>query len=227
MNEMLEVTNTMGTEDTVETVKTIETHKYMTYKELLDVTRILDDERDRLLLLLLFDGFYVELDNLQYLRFVDLKGAEFEYLGVRKISKATSKTIIKALSERNVHTYSSHKGGIDELIPSDFILRERLGYKMRADIEVNGRFNGFAMNKTSIINRFTKLKQRYKFNFSMSSLYASGVIHRGKQVVQNKSNPKKEFVIYVQDYEKLSRARGYLYYKEYEKLKVRTSRKEN
>lgn len=197
------------------------TNKFVTYKEICDIVNNLDDYRDKVLIMLIFDGFYTQMDNIQNLKEEDIKEERYRYfgyrlLGERPISEETLYFIRKGLEEKEIHTFSNFKNGIDELIPSKYILRERLGYLNRCDIEVGERFNGFAMNKQSIINRFCKIKREYGLHFSLSSLYGSGVIHRGIEKIGNETaNHRVRFLNYLQKKEGVSKGMGYLYYRHY------------
>ena len=135
--------------------------------------------------------------------------------------------IHKALKETQIHTFSSFKGGLDELIPSNYILRERMGYLNRSDIKVGENFNGFAMNKQAIINRFSRMKRHYGLKFSLSTLYGSGVIHRGlKNIPLETPKHRVEFLNYLEEVEGVNRGMGYFYYKEFLKMLPRLE-KEN
>ena len=206
----------------------IETHKYVTYKEISEIINQLEDYRDKVLVMLIFDGFYTNMDEIQNLTEEDLEDkSRNRYLGGRKISGVTLRVIHKALKETQVHTFSSFKGGLDELIPSNYILRERLGYLNRCDIKVGENFNGFAMNKQAIINRFSRMKRHYGLKFSLSTLYGSGVIHRGlKNIPLETPKHRVKFLNYLEEEEGVNRGMGYFYYKEFLKMLPRLE-KEN
>lgn len=197
-------------------INKIETPKYVTYKELTRFTRQLPDYRDRLIIMLIFDGYYVNMEEIQNLRKDDvIEGKKCNYIKDKKISSATYKYIQEALKEKEIHTYSQFNNGIDTLIESDYLVRERQGYISRANVKVDERFNGFAMNKQSIINRFAKLKRTYGFNLSLSSIYASGVIYRVKEKVPyGIKNHRQEFLRFAEK-EGVKEGMGRLYYKQY------------
>lgn len=194
----------------------METKKFVTYKEICDIVNTFEDSRDKVLVMLVFDGFYTRLEEIQDLKGSDIKEAPVYKLGGYTISKRTLRAIHMAQKEEVIHTFSYFNNGLDTLIPSDYILREREGYLKRVDIEVGDRFNGYAMNKQSILNRFAKIKKQYKLDFTMSSLYGSGVIHRAiEKIAPSTPKHRVEFLNYLQTEEGVSKGMGYLYYRKF------------
>lgn len=189
--------------------------KYITYGELNTIINSIEDYRDKVLIMLMFDGFYKcleEIQNFTYEGVID-NPTHQSYLYGRKITGATLRVIKRAMREEEVHTYSKFNSGIDILIPSNYILREREGYSKRKDVEIGKNFNGYSMNKTSIINRFMKIKKIYNLEFTMSSLYASGCIYRAKNAVKhNTDNFKRDFISNILE-ENVSTTMAYNYYK--------------
>lgn len=198
-------------------VNKIETPKYVTYKELVKIANQLEDYRDKVILMLIFDGYYTKMEEIQNLKVEQIKdGRHYKYIGDHRISDATLRFIKRAIQEEEIHTYSQFNGGIDKLIKSDYIVRERQGYVNRVNVEVGDRFNGYAMNKQSIINRFAKLKRNYGFTFSLSSIYASGVIHRMmSRVSLDSPNPRVDFLRTAERKEGVKEGMARLYYKEF------------
>ena len=194
-------------------VNKIETPKYVTYREMVDIVNQLDDYRDKVILMLIFDGFYTKMEEIQNLKVDQIKdGRHAKYIGDYKISNATLRFIKKAIQEEEIHTYSQFNKGLDKLIKSDYIVRERQGFTTRG----TDTFNGYSMNKQSIINRFARLKRNYGFTFSLSSIYASGVIHRLKDKVNlDLPNARAEYISVAERKEGVKEGMSRLYYKEY------------
>lgn len=192
----------------------IESNKFVTYKELCEVVDKLEDYRDKAIIMLMFDGFYTKMDEIENLTSKDLNN---HCLANQKISEVTEEIIRKGLAETQIHTFSAFNGGVDELIPSDYIIRERKGFINRS----GENFNGFAMNKQSIINRFSRAKRHYGLKFTLSSLYASGVIHRGLQGIRNDEKHRVNFLKRLETEEGVSRGMGYVYYREFLKMQPR------
>lgn len=190
----------------------IQSNKFVTYKEISEIINQLEDYRDKVIIMLIFDGFYTKMDEIQNLTSKDLdERSRHRYLAKHEISGVTVRVIHKALEEKEIHTFSAFNNGLDELIPSDYIVRERKGFINRS----GENFNGFAMNKQSIINRFSRAKRHYGFKFTLSSLYASGVIHRGLKAVENDEKHRVNFLKYLEREEGVNRGMGYVYYRSY------------
>ena len=193
----------------------IESNKFVTYKELSEIINQLEDYRDKVIIMLIFDGFYTKMEEIENLTSKDLdERSRHRYLAKHEISGVTVRVIHKALEEKEIHTFSAFNNGVDELIPSDYIVRERKGFVNRS----GENFNGFAMNKQSIINRFSRAKRHYGLKFTLSSLYASGVIHRGLKAVENDEKHRVKFLKYLEREEGVNRGMGYVYYREYLKM---------
>lgn len=192
----------------------IETHKFLTYKEICEVINQLEDYRDRVLIMLIFDGFYTRMEEIQNLKMEDIMNkTKARFLDGNRISEVTFEVINKANKETTVHTYSQFSDGMENLISSNYILRERESYSPRSN---EGSFNGYAMNKQAIVNRFGRLKRRFGFKFNLSSLYASGVIHRAKESIDMES--KKARVLFLKrlkEIEGVNEGMGYVYYRHY------------
>ena len=194
----------------------------MTYEELNEIVNQLEDYRDKVIIMLVFDGFYKDIDMFQTYTHEDLiidNAHQRYFLQGRKISGTTARVINKSQMEQEIHTFSQFNKGLDLLIPSNHILRERQGFiaKMLRDDE----FNGFAMNRNSVLNRFAKVKKHYGLEFNMSSLFASGCIHRAKLKIGDIENNRVAFLDYLEKTEEVSRAMGYLYFKYYLEMKER------
>lgn len=197
--------------------KKIETPKYVTYKELIAIANQLEDYRDKVILFLIFDGYYTKMEEIQNLKTKDIVDTKHQkFIGDHKISDATMRFIRRAIQEKEIHTYSQFNGGIDKLIDSDYIVRERVGYASRVTPSGEDKFNGYAMNKQSIINRFARLKRNYGFSLSLSSIYASGVIHRMKDRVNPyDKNARVDYLALADQKEGVKNGMARLYFKEY------------
>lgn len=216
------------------------TDKFVTYKELVALLKNIEDYRDRLLIMLVFEGYYPLLEEIQELKLEDFVDGRTKYLKGRNITDCTARLIKKASEEKEIHTYSKFNGGVDKLIESNYLLRERVGYAKRVDIEVNENFNGYAMNRQSIINRFSKIKRKYGFTLSLSSIYGSGVIHRvdislRDEVVNNVKGVRMLCLRKMGQKDGVKEAMARVYYKEYlkmlprilEQARKRSNQKEN
>lgn len=201
----------------------IETNKFVTYKEISEIINQLEDYRDKVIIMLIFDGFYTKMDDIQNLTVKDLdERSKRRFLAKHEISGVTTRVIHKALEEKQIHTFSAFNNGLDELIPSDYIVRERKGFINRS----GENFNGFAMNKQSIINRFSRAKRHYGFSFTLSSLYASGVIHRGLQGIARDERHRVNFLKKIEKEEGVNRGMGYVYYRAYLEMLPRIEQEE-
>lgn len=201
--------------------------RYLTYKEFHILLEDIVDNRDKVLLLLVFEGFfegsYQILTNLKY---SDLNVEEKTLLG-KPISDELLNLLLISKEDKTIHTFIKFNEGKDSLIESDYIIKERKGYIKRKDIEVGEIFNGKSMNKNAMINRVTKLKSLVPSmeNVSCGTIYISGVIYKVLEHLNiNSLTLRKDFVDHLVNEEGFKSGMAYKHYKAFsvivDKMKI-------
>lgn len=184
--------------------------KYLVEKEFNEIVSRMDDYRDQLLFKLVWNGYFKEgYKTLENIKSISTDDDELKAL------------IKKALNEKEVTIYSlsnTDNRWKEKLVESDYLLRQTIKFTNRKNIEIGKEFNGYAMNRTAIINRVTMLKARFKDELdgeSLQTIYFAGIMDR---VIQNinielPENIQRTMAIdYLINVERLKKGRAYGYW---------------
>lgn len=209
--------------------KKIPSQQYMTYREIVEMVKQMEDYRDKAIIMLLFEGWYQDLDAMGLLQqkdIIETSGAK--YLKEKKVTPVTIRILKKAIKEEEIHLFARVGNGKDELIPSNYLLRQNVRYREDSRISIGVNFNGYSMSKDAIIKRFCKIKKEYKLKCTMSSIYASGMIYWGSErvrqltgeyrtcpIIQDGIKPRVEFLKFIERAYGTSPHMGRIYWKQY------------
>lgn len=194
--------------------------RYFSETEIVEIVDILEDFRDKMLILLMYEGFY----DPQFHTITNLKISDIDFQSKTCLGKPVSDMFCeiaqKTMKEKFVNTYTQNSiVADDELIESDYLIREKISTLKRKDVVIGDNFNGYSMNRYAILNRFTRIKKVFLLDkLSSGAVYTSGIINRTANHVTKycsieEKGFRKEFIDYCMKEENVKSNMAYRYYK--------------